>query len=45
VAALRDGTLGRTVTPDPISYPPVALSLRQAPLALPSEGGKNLSGS
>jgi hypothetical protein len=22
VAALRDGTLGRTVTPDPISYPP-----------------------
>ena len=38
MAAVRDGTPGRTVTSDPISYPPVAFSLRQAPLALPVGG-------
>ena len=34
MAAVRDGTAGRTVTSDPISYPPVAFSQRRAPLAL-----------
>jgi hypothetical protein len=44
VAAVRDGTPGRTATSDPIFYPPVAFSLRQAPLALPVGGreGKSL---
>jgi hypothetical protein len=42
LAAVRD--VGRSVTPDPISYPPVAFSLRQAPLELPVGGSEKSLG-